>query len=98
MKLRIFIASMIFSAFTVACGTEDESTNDTGTTTTNDTASLDGASLYASNCASCHGSLSFSDLASPSATDITNAISSVDQMGGIDLTEAEITAISEALQ
>lgn len=57
----------------------------------------DGATLYANNCASCHGPLATSTKLNRSATQITNAIAGVSQMSTISLTAAQVQAIATAL-
>ncbi len=58
----------------------------------------DGATLYANNCASCHGSLASSEVKGKTAAQIQSAINSVSAMSGLKtLTSAEIQAIATAL-
>ena len=60
--------------------------------------SLDGAALYASYCASCHGSLAVSSKRGATAQQITSAIGNVGSMAGLSsLSSDEIQAISESL-
>lgn len=59
---------------------------------------LDGAMLYAQNCAGCHGALSNSTKLGRSASQISGAIASISQMQAIKLTNAQITAIADALK
>ena len=59
---------------------------------------MDGATLYANNCASCHGALASSTKLGRTSAQISGAISSVASMNGlISLTPAQIDAISAAL-
>jgi mono/diheme cytochrome c family protein len=72
----------------------------TGTTTTPPPPppTTDGASLYATYCASCHGSLSTSSKQDKTAAQITSAISSVSSMRSLsNLTADQIAAIAAAL-
>lgn len=59
----------------------------------------DGATLYANNCASCHGPLATSAKIGATSARIQNAIGSVSQMSTLsNLTSTQIQAISTALQ
>jgi mono/diheme cytochrome c family protein len=72
-----------------------------GTTTTPPPpppATTDGPTLYANNCAGCHGSLATSTKIGRTAAQITAAISSVSAMSGLkSLTSAQVAAIATAL-
>jgi mono/diheme cytochrome c family protein len=58
----------------------------------------DGPTLYANNCAGCHGPLATSTKKNRTATQIQGAINSISQMSGLSsLTAAEVQAIAEAL-
>lgn len=57
----------------------------------------DGPTLYGQYCQSCHGPLASSTKLNRTATQITNAISTVGQMNSINLTSTQITAIANAL-
>jgi mono/diheme cytochrome c family protein len=73
--------------------TGTNSSQNTGTS-----ASTDGATLYANNCAGCHGALASSAKLGASVTQIQNGISSVSGMKSLSsLTVAQIQAISDAL-
>jgi hypothetical protein len=71
-----------------------------GTPTPTPTPTLNGSTLYANNCASCHGSLAATSKQNRSAGEITTAISNVGQMNFLknSLTAAQIDAIAKALQ
>ncbi|HEY4785343.1 MAG TPA: c-type cytochrome [Bacteroidales bacterium] len=59
----------------------------------------DGATLYANNCASCHGPLATSTKIGATVTRIQNAISTVSQMNTLStLTSTQIQAIATTLQ
>lgn len=73
--------------------------NYTGTPTTPTTGSPDGATLYAADCAGCHGPLASSTKRGRTAAQITAAIASVGSMAGLSaLSAAEIQAIATALK
>ncbi|MEJ2689918.1 MAG: CxxxxCH/CxxCH domain-containing protein, partial [Deltaproteobacteria bacterium] len=62
------------------------------------TGPLDGATLYATNCASCHGALDVTTKAGRTAADIQNAIDTVGVMASLSsLTADEIQAIADVL-
>ncbi len=65
--------------------------------TTTPPPTTDGASLYGTYCQSCHGALASSSKLNRSATQITNAISTVNQMNTINLTSTQIQSIAAAL-
>ena len=59
---------------------------------------IDGYSLYADNCAACHGAIENSSKRDKTASQIENAIANVDSMMQFSvLTNDEIQAISDAL-
>jgi cysteine-rich repeat protein len=63
---------------------------------------LDGAALFTGSCGGCHtggglGSGSISDVTGATASDIANAIATVELMSGISLTSEEIDAIAAAI-
>jgi mono/diheme cytochrome c family protein len=70
-----------------------------GASSTTPTPSLDGATLYANNCASCHGSLATSTKLNATAAQIQTGITTVGQMNSLSaLTSAQIQAIANALK
>jgi hypothetical protein len=81
-------------------------TTTTTSTTTSTTLSLNGVALYNTNCANCHGPLGASEHQGASAASISAGIAGVTSMrnsilatnGGVALTNAQIAAISVALQ
>ena len=73
-------------------------TTGSGSTGTTQPAAPDGATLYADNCAACHGALASSAKAGATADQIQNAISTVGAMSSLSsLTSADIQAIADAL-
>ncbi len=70
--------------------------------TLNNPATYDGAALYATNCASCHGTLVSSAKLGATVARITAGIATVSPMKSVpaivDLTSAEIAAIAKALE
>jgi mono/diheme cytochrome c family protein len=59
----------------------------------------DGATLYANNCAACHGALASSSKIGATSTRIQNAIGTVSQMRSLStLTSTQIQAIATTLQ
>jgi len=60
-------------------------------------ASLDGAKLYTQACANCHGTKAQTDVNNKTAAGITDAIAKVGTMKNIQLSSAEIGAISNYL-
>ncbi len=67
-------------------------------TTPGTPAPLDGATLYANNCASCHGALNVTTKAGRTAADIQNAIGNIGTMGFLSTLSAdEIQAIADVL-
>jgi mono/diheme cytochrome c family protein len=91
---------------TTTSTTSTTSTSTTTTSTTSTTLALNGAALYGTNCANCHNALANSEHRGASVADINNGIANVSSMrngilatnGGIPLTQAQIAAISAALQ
>ncbi len=80
-------------------------TTTTTTTTTSTTLAINGAALYATNCANCHGPLATSTHHGASVAQINAGIAGVTSMrnsilatNGAALTQAQVTAISAALQ
>ena len=77
---------------------DNDTTGTSGGTTATPPASLDGASLYANDCAGCHGALASSSKTGATASQIQSAISSVGAMSSLsNLSSAEIQAIAGAL-
>jgi mono/diheme cytochrome c family protein len=80
-------------------GNQNENANTGGNENAN-TPGLDGASLYATNCAACHGADgsggSASNVIGDDAAEITAALN-IPAMSGISLSEAEISAIADFL-
>ena len=93
--------SLILILLTTSCGIEEaqkeEETPTNQTTGTGTETALNGSDLYASNCAACHGDLNNSAKTGSSAAAISNAISTEFSMSNISLSNAEIAAISGAL-
>lgn len=81
-------------------------TTTTTTSTTSTTLALNGAALYATHCANCHNPLATTDKPGASVAEINAGIAGVTSMrngilatnGGIPLTQAQIAAISAAMQ
>jgi mono/diheme cytochrome c family protein len=81
-------------------------TTTTTTSTTTTTLAINGAALYNTNCANCHGPLGASEHQGATVAQINAGIAGVTSMrnsilttnGGVALTQAQITAISAALQ
>ena len=69
---------------------------DTGGSTGGGSGTVDGTTLYADNCALCHGATG-SGINDPSVNGITAAMTSIGSMTGINLTATEIQAISDFL-
>ena len=57
----------------------------------------DGAALYSTYCSGCHGALANSQRKGRTAEQIKGALQSVPPMRSIDLTDAQIQAIADAL-
>lgn len=95
--------SLILILLTTSCGIEEAQkeeetpTNQTTGTGTGTETALNGSDLYASNCAACHGDLNNSAKTGSSPGAISNAISTEFSMNNISLSNAEINAISSAL-
>lgn len=92
--------SLVLTVVFAACGTEEtEETTvaETTQTTTGSGTALNGEALYATNCQGCHGDLNNSAKTGSSAAAIKNAIANEASMANISLTDAEIAAISTAL-
>ncbi len=58
---------------------------------------LDGQALYATSCASCHGAIGASTKKKRTASQISNSLTSVDDMRSLSLTPAQVRAIAYAL-
>jgi mono/diheme cytochrome c family protein len=86
--------------------TSTAATTTTTASTTTTTLALNGAALYATNCADCHSPLASSEKRGATVADINAGIAGVTSMrngiltrnGGSSLTQAQIAAISAALQ
>ena len=105
-KSKLCIA--IFVMFFISCGSDESSSDDTDTQTTvesdgntggtNEMLDLaQGEELYDDNCSSCHGYISQSDVSGASVSEIQSALTSVDQMIGINISDDELSLISNAL-
>ena len=67
------------------------------TTTPTPTPTPDGATLYADNCAVCHGALASSNVSGVTAAQIQSAMGTIGTMKSLSLTTAEIQAIADVL-
>ena len=92
------LTSADIQAIADALATVPSTGSGSGSTGTTQPAAPDGATLYADNCAACHGALASSAKAGATADQIQNAISTVGAMSSLsNLTSADIQAIADAL-
>jgi predicted CxxxxCH...CXXCH cytochrome family protein len=92
--INSIVQTALSNAASVFQGVYDQRTSgQTGTTTT-----PDGATLYANNCATCHGPLASSTKAGATAAQIQTGINTVSAMSSLSsLSSADIQAIADAL-
>lgn len=78
--------------------TTDQTSGTSGSTTTTQPTTIDGATLYANDCAGCHGALASSSVAGATASNIQNAINTVGAMSSFSsLSSDQIQALADAL-
>jgi len=80
----------------IGCGDDDDSNS-----IDDIDAALDGSTLYAENCAVCHGASAEGDLGpnirGKTSDEIQNALATVPEMTNVDVTDDEVTEIAAYL-